>query len=78
MKVQELLAGIEIISKYIPLDEMEIWRFDHYMIAITNKDYVIYTKEDMLKLDKLHFLKTCDCEEISACDCNPDFWKKFW
>ena len=77
MDANTLIEGLGIIGKYIPINEISIWLADHYMIGITNKEGIKYSKEDLSKLVELGFMKTCACEDYK-CDCVPEFWTKFF
>jgi len=79
MKAQDLIEAINIIAKHVPLSEIKVWKEDHYMMGITNSETAKYSEADFKRLDELDFMKGCgdDCYGI-ICNCNPEYWTKFW
>ena len=43
MKAEDLIEAINIIAKYIPISEIKVWKEDHYMLGVTNKETVKFT-----------------------------------
>ena len=58
MRVEKLVEGIQIISKYIPIEDIHIWE-DCYTLYITDKEGIKYSNEDLERMDELGFMQSC-------------------